>query len=1055
MHSYASALRSSSLSSSTMASQSQPIDINHPYFLSSADHPGLALVTESLNDQNYHQWSRSVQIALSTKLKLGFIDGSLVAPASTSPQFVLWKRSNDLVISWILNSVSSEIRKSIVYMNTAKQIWDDLFKRFAQSNVPRLFNLRKDLVSLTQGTQSISTYFTVFRGLLDELDNLGAIPRCKISNCPCGINAQLDEYEKQVTLSQFLMGLNEQFTTTRGHILLMKPLPDISQAYAMLLQDENQRNSTNVTTSITDSLAMNARFQSTTNTNKAKPKREDRKGLNTGQVCDYCHLSGHIKDKCFALHGYPEWHKLYGQPKPRVKHTPKTTSANAVATTGNTLQTRASDINVPELSTSGSCTDNLSDAQCQQIISMLQSKLTPSTYAPWIQNSTNSVSGSNFYSTNSVIFASLILISKTKDMWILDSGATHHITPYLNLVTNPVTIHSQLHLPNGAKSEVTHIGTIHLTAELTLRNVLVVPLFHCNLLSVPQLTHNTSATIYFSAAKCILQDHVLMMEKEIGNLSDGLYKLSSATLKSKSYLPIQALTVTSPQDSTIQQWHWRLGHPSVTVMSHIKSLSILPTSSLQSCDVCHLSKQVRLPFPPRESKSTALFEVIHCDVWGPYKFPTHGNCTKFLTIVDDYSKCTWIFLCSSKSQIPQLIIDFVKYAFTQFHKTVKIIRSDNGSEFTNHVLKTFCSNTGTLQQFSCAHTPQQNGTVERKHQHLLNVARSLRFQANLPISFWGDCVLTATHLINLLPTPVLNYKSPYEVLFQKPPDYNSLKAFGCLCYISDLYSMPDKFQPKTLRCVFLGYPFNKKGYRVMDLSTKKCYVSRDIKFVENQFPFHDIHANPKSSTHHMFPYSPFHELFPTDNSLNIPELESQSSDSAQPDHHNSTEQPSTELVTIPISRPTRIRKAPEKFKDYTGLPISTLPSADIVSGKHLAANCTYPLNDYMSYQHFSPSYTKFLCATAAIPVPYTYKQASQDSNWLKAMKLEIHAMESTNTWELVPRPANKHIVDCKWVFQIKYLPDGTIDRYKARLVAKGFTQTYGLIFLKPLPPLRR
>lgn len=83
------------------------IDINHPYYLSSADHPGLSLVSETLTNQNYQHWSRYVKIALLAKLKLGFIDGTQLKPADNSPQLALWKRSNHLVISWLLNSIST------------------------------------------------------------------------------------------------------------------------------------------------------------------------------------------------------------------------------------------------------------------------------------------------------------------------------------------------------------------------------------------------------------------------------------------------------------------------------------------------------------------------------------------------------------------------------------------------------------------------------------------------------------------------------------------------------------------------------------------------------------------------------------------------------------------------------------------------------------------------------------------------------------------------------------------------------------------------------------
>jgi IS30 family transposase len=98
----------------------------------------------------------------------------------------------------------------------------------------------------------------------------------------------------------------------------------------------------------------------------------------------------------------------------------------------------------------------------------------------------------------------------------------------------------------------------------------------------------------------------------------------------------------------------------------------------------------------------------------------------------------------------------------QYNRKVKIVRSDNGTEFT--CMKSYFLEQGIIFQTSCTGTPQQNGRVERKHRHILNVARALHFQGNLPIEFWGECILTAGYLINRTPTSILNGKTPYEVL---------------------------------------------------------------------------------------------------------------------------------------------------------------------------------------------------------------------------------------------------------------------------------------------------
>lgn len=121
----------------------------------------------------------------------------------------------------------------------------------------------------------------------------------------------------------------------------------------------------------------------------------------------------------------------------------------------------------------------------------------------------------------------------------------------------------------------------------------------------------------------------------------------------------------------------------------------------------------------------------------------------------------------------------------QFEKQVRIVKSYNGSEFL--CLSEFFKQQGILHEMSCIRTPQQNGRVERKHRHILNIARALRFEANLSIEFWGECVLTAAYLINRTPSMVLKGMTPYERLYNEKPVYNHVKVFGSLCYAHDQF----------------------------------------------------------------------------------------------------------------------------------------------------------------------------------------------------------------------------------------------------------------------------
>ncbi|XP_060198453.1 uncharacterized protein LOC132627238 [Lycium barbarum] len=290
----------------------------------------------------------------------------------------------------------------------------------------------------------------------------------------------------------------------------------------------------------------------------------------------------------------------------------------------------------------------------------------------------------------------------------------------------------------------------------------------------------------------------------------------------------------------IMLWHKRLGHPSPQEMKHITRFRDAIKEKLQdSYEICPLAKQHRLKFPSSTTTTNVVFELLHLDVWGPYKVPTYDKKHYFVTVVDDFGRYTWACLIQSKSDVIVVLTNFLCMVRNQFANFVKVIRTDNGTEFFNTKCDELLASHGILHQSSCPYTPQQNGVVERKHKHILEVARALKLQSHMPKRFWGDCIKTAVYLINRLPTPVLSGQAPYTMLYGKEEHIEQLRVFGCLCF-SSVLPRGDKFSVRARRTAFLGYLEAQKGYKLYDFDFKSFVVSRDVVFRENVFPFQQI-----------------------------------------------------------------------------------------------------------------------------------------------------------------------------------------------------------------------
>ena len=188
---------------------------------------------------------------------------------------------------------------------------------------------------------------------------------------------------------------------------------------------------------------------------------------------------------------------------------------------------------------------------------------------------------------------------------------------------------------------------------------------------------------------------------------------------------------------------------------------------------------------------------------------------------------------TSRSELFSHFSAFCAEIQTHFHVSVQTLRSDNAKEYLSEPFQSFMLQNGILHQTSCVDTLSQNGVDERKNRHLLEAARPLLFQMNVPKHFWDDTVSTACFFINRMPSSVLNWATPYPQLFPNkllfPIDP---KAFGCICFVRVVRPQVSKLDLKSLKCIFVGYSRVQKGYRCY-CPTLRCYfVSTDVAFFE-------------------------------------------------------------------------------------------------------------------------------------------------------------------------------------------------------------------------------
>ncbi|GJV37896.1 retrovirus-related pol polyprotein from transposon TNT 1-94 [Tanacetum coccineum] len=315
----------------------------------------------------------------------------------------------------------------------------------------------------------------------------------------------------------------------------------------------------------------------------------------------------------------------------------------------------------------------------------------------------------------------------------------------------------------------------------------------------------------------------------------GDYVIGDSVISRVYYVSIDEMMKSSPicllskaSKSKSWLWHRRLNHLNFGTINDlarkdlVRGLPRLKFEKDHLCSACQLGKSKKFSHKPKsENTNMEVLHTLHMDLCGPMRVQSIKGKKYILVIVDDYSRFTWVKFLRSKDETPEFVINFLKQMQVGLNKTVRFIRTDNGTEFVNQAMSDYYEGVGIFHQKSVPRTPQQNGVVERRNRTLVEAARTMMIFSKAPMFLWAEAVATACYTQNRSLIHTRHNKTPYELVHDKKPDLTFFRVFGALCYPTNDSEDLGKFQAKADIGIFVGYAPSRKEKNAIELQQEK------------------------------------------------------------------------------------------------------------------------------------------------------------------------------------------------------------------------------------------
>ncbi|GJT90464.1 putative ribonuclease H-like domain-containing protein [Tanacetum coccineum] len=428
------------------------------------------------------------------------------------------------------------------------------------------------------------------------------------------------------------------------------------------------------------------------------------------------------------------------------------------------------------------------------------------------------------------------------DRGIFDSGCSGHMTGNKDQLEDFEEFNGGSVTFGGSKGYISGKVKIRV-GNLDFDNVsFVKELGHFNLFSISQIC-DKQHKVLFTETECLVvsSDFKMPDENQILLKVPRHHNMYSFDMKTPTPAKGFACLIAKATSDESKLWHRRLGHINFKNLNKLVKGNLvrgLPSKVFRNdhtCVACHKGKQHRASCKAKlERLITEPLHTLHMDLFGPTSVKSINHASYCLVITDDCTRFSWVFFLASKDETSGILQNFIRQIENQLSHRVKIIRSDNGTEFKNRDMLEFCGNKGIKQEYSNARTPQQNGVAERMNRTLIEAARTMLADSLLPTTFWAEAVSTACYIFNRVRVTKPQNKTPYELLFGHKPIISYIRPFGCHVTILDTLSVLGKFDGKSDEGFLVGYSLNSKAYRVYNLVTKRVEVNLHVNFLEDK-----------------------------------------------------------------------------------------------------------------------------------------------------------------------------------------------------------------------------